>query len=95
MYYQGHTGAPAGPAAGNLQPWFPAWALGPLFRRAHLDGMARGGGWGCHQPHCPVGAMVPAPPLNNSKISDTFHVVVNFNRLFLKRAGRRFLGGGP
>jgi hypothetical protein len=50
IWYQGHTGAPAGPTARKLQPWFPAWAPGALFRRACMDGMAGGGGWGCHQP---------------------------------------------
>jgi hypothetical protein len=48
--YQGHTGAPAGPAAKKHQPCFPAGALGALYQPKMMDGMAGGGGWGYHQP---------------------------------------------
>ena len=50
LSYQGHTGAPAGPAAKNGQPWKPGGAPGALFSRSFIAGMAGGGGWGCHQP---------------------------------------------
>jgi hypothetical protein len=50
MQMEGHTGAPAGPAAKKCQPWFPGRAPGAFFRLWYMAGVAGGGGWGCNQP---------------------------------------------